>query len=267
MLDDSVVSDAAARLDEAERTRRQIRMLSLQHPGLTIGDAYRIQASWIAHKVARGRSVIGHKIGLTSRAMQLALDIDEPDSGVLLDDMLFADGAQVPCSQFIGLRVEFELVFVMKTALRGPGCTIFDVLDATAYVAPAIEILDTRIFRRDAETGQTRTVRDTIADNAANAGIVVGGRPMHPNEVDLRRVAAICFKNGVVEETGLAAGVLNHPATAVAWLANKLGPLGQGLEPGQLVLSGSFTRPVEVGPDDTINADYGPLGTVSCRFS
>jgi 2-oxo-hept-3-ene-1,7-dioate hydratase len=267
MLDERSIEDAAARLDEAERTRQQIRMLSLQYPDMAISDAYRIQAAWMRRKLGMGRRVIGHKIGLTSRAMQLALGIDEPDSGVLLDDMLFADGAQIPCSRFIGLRIEVELVFVLKAALRGPQCTIFDVLDATDYIAPAFEILDTRIFRKDAETGKTRTVRDTIADNAANAGIVVGGRPVRPDAVDLRWIGAICSKNGAVEETGLAAGVLNHPAHAVAWLANKLHPLGSGLEAGQLVLSGSFTRPIEVGPGDIVQAEYGPLGTVACSFA
>lgn len=267
MLDESSIEDAAAQLDEAEQTRRQIRMLSLQHASLTIPDAYRIQAAWVQRKLGAGRRVIGHKIGLTSRAMQLSLGIDEPDSGVLFDDMLFADGARVPCSRFIGLRIEVELVFTLKAALHGPHCTIVDVLDATGYVAPALEILDTRIFRKDAETGATRTVRDTIADNAANAGIVVGGRPVRPDVVDLRWVGAICSKNGAVEETGLAAGVLNHPAHPIAWLANKLHAQGRGLEAGQLVLSGSFTRPIEVGPGDVIHADYGPLGTVSCSFA
>lgn len=267
MLDDDKVEAAAARLDDAERTRQQIRMLSLDHPDLTIADAYRIQAAWMRRKRGMGRRVIGHKIGLTSRAMQLALGIDEPDSGVLLDDMQFADGARIPCSRFIGLRVEVELVFMLKAPLCGPQCTVFDVLDATAYIAPAFEILDTRIFRKDAETGKTRTVRDTIADNAANAGIVVGGRPVRPDAIDVRWVGAICSKNGTIEETGLAAGVMNHPAHPVAWLANQVAPPGGGLKPGQLVLSGSFTRPIEVGPGDTLQADFGPLGTVSCSFT
>ncbi len=266
-LDEAAVLAAAARLDEAERTRRQVRMVSLDHPGMTLADAYRIQAAWIRRKVAAGRTVKGHKIGLTSKAMQHALGIDEPDSGVLLDDMVFADGGAVPCDRFISLRVEAELAFVMRSALRGPGCTIFDVLDATGYVTPALEILDTRIFRKDPETGAARTILDTIADNAANAGIVVGGRPFRPHDYDVRWIAAICSKNGAVEETGVAAGVLNHPANGVAWLANKLASLGQGLEPGQVVLSGSFIRPIEVGLGDTIHADYGPFGTVSCHFA
>ena len=266
-LDDAAVADAARRLDEAERTRQQIRMPSLDHPGLTIADAYRIQAAWVAQKVSAGRRVIGHKIGITSRAMQMALGIDEPDSGALLDDMLFADGGAVPTRRFIGLRVEAELAFVMRTPLRGAHCTLFDVLDATAYVTPALEILDTRVFRKDPATGATRTVMDTIADNAANAGIVLGGRPMRAHELDMRWVAAICAKNGAIEETGVAAGVLNHPATAVAWLTRSLAARGQGLEANQVVLSGSFIRPIEVAAGDTIHADYGPCGTVSCHFT
>ncbi len=266
-LDDAAVLAAARRLDEAERTRRQVRMISLDHPGMALADAYRVQAAWIALKVAAGRKVVGHKIGLTSKAMQHALGIGEPDLGVLLDDMVFADGGTVPTGRFIGLRVEAELAFVMRSPLRGPGCTIFDVLDAAGYVTPALEILDTRIFRTDPETGAARTVLDTISDNAANAGIVVGGRPFRPHDHDMRWIAAICSKNGAVEETGVAAGVLNHPANGVAWLVNKLAPLGQGLEPGQVVLSGSFIRPIEAGLGDTIQADYGPFGTVSCYFA
>ena len=266
-LDEAAVQAAAARLDEAERTRRQVRMISLDHPGMALADAYRVQEAWIARKLAAGRRVIGHKIGLTSKAMQNALGIGEPDSGVLLDDMVFQDGGVVPVDRFIGLRVEAELAFVMRSPLRGPECTIFDVLDAAGYVTPALEILDTRIFRTDPETGAARTVLDTISDNAANAGIVLGGRPFRPHDHDLRWIAAICSKNGAVEETGVAAGVLNHPANAVAWLVNKLAPLGHGLEPRQVVLSGSFIRPIEVGLGDTIHADYGPFGTVSCHFA
>ena len=218
-------------------------------------------------KSRRDARWIGHKIGLTSKAMQSAIGIGEPDSGFLLDNMVFQDGGSVPTARFIGLRVEAELAFVMKSALRGPDCTIFDVLDATGYVVPALDILDTRIFRVDADTGATRTVLDTISDNAANAGIVMGGRPFRPHDHDMRWVGAICSKNGAVEETGIAAGVLNHPANGITWLVNKLAPLGQGLEPGQVVLSGSFIRPIEVKSGDTIQVDYGPFGTVSCFFA
>jgi 2-oxo-hept-3-ene-1,7-dioate hydratase len=258
---------AAERLHQAEKTRRQIRQLSLDHPAITIADAYGIQQAWIEIKLAEGRIVRGHKIGLTSKAMQSALGIDEPDSGVLLDDMFFSDGGLVPSDRFIAARVEAELAFVMKRQLKGPDCTLFDVLNATDFVVPALEILDTRIERVDPVTKSTRKIFDTIADNAANAGIVLGGRPLRPLETDLRWIGALCYRNGQLEETGLAAGVLNHPATSVAWLANKIAPLGLALEPGQVVLAGSFIRPIETRKGDTIQADYGPYGSVSCYFA
>jgi len=261
------INRAARRLHEAERSRTQIRQLSQDHPAIDIADAYAIQKAWIDIKVAEGRIIKGHKIGLTSKAMQSALAINEPDSGVLLDDMFFADGGLVPSDRFIGTRVEAELAFVMAKRLSGPDCTLFDVLNATDFVVPALEILDTRIERVDRETKATRKIFDTIADNAANAGIVLGGRPLRPLEADLRWIGALCFKNGQLEETGLAAGVLNHPATAVAWLANKIAPHELALEPGQVVLAGSFIRPIETRKGDTIQADYGPYGSVSCHFA
>src|SRR5664279_6398346 len=149
---------AAQRLHQAEKTRQQIRQLSQDHPGITIEDAYAIQKAWIEIKVAEGRVVKGHKIGLTSKAMQSALNIDEPDSGILLDDMYFADGGLVPSDRFIGTRVEAELAFIMKTPLSGPDCTMFDVLNATDFVVPALEILDTRIERVDPVTKSTRKI-------------------------------------------------------------------------------------------------------------
>lgn len=258
---------SAGRLHAAEKSRTQIRQLSQEYPQITIDDAYAIQKAWIEIKVAEGRTVKGHKIGLTSKAMQSSLGIDEPDSGVLLDDMFFADGGIVPSDRFIATRIEAELAFVMKQRLSGPDCTLFDVLNATDFVVPALEILDTRIQRVDPETKTTRKIFDTIADNAANAGIVLGGRPLRPLDADLRWVGALCYKNGQLEETGLAAGVLNHPATAVAWLANKVAAQGLALEPGQVVLAGSFIRAIEARKGDTIQADYGPYGTVSCYFA
>src|ERR1700716_2673261 len=171
---------AAERLHQAEKTRQQIRQLSLDHPGLTIEDAYAIQKAWVEITLAGGRVVKGHKIGLTSKAMQSALNIDEPDSGILLDDMFFADGGLVPSDRFIATRIEAELAFVMKSRLSGPDCTMFDVLNATDFVVPALEILDTRVERVDPQTKATRKIFDTIADNAANAGIVLGGPPIPP---------------------------------------------------------------------------------------
>jgi len=261
------IRHAAARLHIAEKTRQQIRQLSQEFPGITIADAYAIQKAWIELKVAEGRVVRGHKIGLTSKAMQSALLIDEPDSGVLLDDMFFADGGLVPSDRFIGTRVEAELAFIMKTRLAGPGCNMFDVLNATDFVVPALEILDTRIERVDPVTKSTRKIFDTIADNAANAGIVLGGRPLRPLDADLRWIGALCYRNGQLEETGLAAGVLNHPANGIAWLANKIAPYGERLNAGDVVLAGSFTRPATAACGDNFHVDYGPLGSVSFRFA
>lgn len=267
MLSKEQIEAAAARLEEAERTRQQIRMFSLEYPGMTIEDAYAVQRAWIAYKLKNGRTLKGHKIGLTSKAMQNAVGIREPDFGALLDNMFFYDGAEIPTDRFISTRIEAELAFVLKARLAGPGCSVFDVLNATDYVTPALEILDTRVQRVDPEGKGTRKIVDTISDNAANAALVLGGRPFKPLDVDLRWVAALVFRNGQLEETGVAAGVLNHPANGVAWLANKLHPYGVALEPGQVVLSGSFIRPIDARKGDTFHADYGPFGSVSCFFS
>lgn len=265
-LSTSQVEDAARRIHEAERTGVQIRQLSLQYPDMTIDDAYAVQRAWVAVKIAEGRTLKGHKIGLTSRAMQQSSQIEEPDYGDLLDDMFFRDGSDIPMSRFVVPRVEVELAFILGKPLRGPNCTIFDALDATEYVIPAIEIIDARIEQFDRDTKRPRKVMDTISDNAANAGIVMGGRAIRPMDVDLRWVSALLYRNGVIEESGVAAAVLNHPANGVAWLANKLAPYGTTLEAGQVILGGSFTRPTQARAGDTFHVDYGPLGSIACRF-
>ena len=266
MLTQDDIRAAAKSLDEAERTRIQTGLLSLKHPGMTMDDAYAIQSAWVRGKLEGGRKVIGWKIGLTSKAMQYALNIDIPDSGVLFDDMLFEDGAVIPADRFIQPRIEAEIAFVMKAPLKGPNVSIFDVLNATDYITPALEILDTRVLRVDPETKKARSIVDTISDNAANAGIVIGGRQMRPDQVDMRWIGAIVSRNAEVEETGLGAGVLNHPAFGIAWLANRLAQYGDGIEAGQIVLAGSFIRPVEARHGDTINADFGSYGTIACHF-
>jgi 2-oxo-hept-3-ene-1,7-dioate hydratase len=267
MLTDAHIRAAAERLDEAERSRRQIRQISLDHPDMSMDDAYAIQHAWVSKKLKAGRVVKGRKIGLTSRAMQQASQIDEPDYGTLLDDMFFSDGADIAADQFLDPMIEVELAFILKDRLAGREVTIFDVLSATDYVVPAAEIIAARCHRVDPDSGRPRQVLDTIADNAANAGIIIGGRPCRPLEVDLRWVAAILYRNGVIEETGVAAGVLNHPANGIAWLAKKFAPHGIALDPGQVILAGSFTRPVRVRAQDTFHIDYGPLGSISCRFT
>ncbi|MCV0439484.1 MAG: 2-oxo-hepta-3-ene-1,7-dioic acid hydratase [Hydrogenophaga sp.] len=274
MLDDTHIQQLAAELDQSERSRVPLEHFSKRFPGMTIDDGYRVGRAWVAQQVAGGKKVIGHKIGLTSRAMQMASQIDEPDFGTLLDSMLFTAQAgaalEIPAARFIAPRVEVELAFVLKAPLQGAGVTVQDVLAATDYVTPAIEIIDARIEQFDRHTKVMRKVFDTISDNAANAGIVIGeGDPRYradPRITDLPWCGAVLRQNGAVEETGLAAGVQGHPAIGIAWLAHKLAPWGESLQPGQIVLAGSFTRPVAAKAGDLFEADYGPLGCLKFQF-
>jgi 2-oxo-hept-3-ene-1,7-dioate hydratase len=266
MFTPEVVQQLARELHESERSRQQVEHFSKRYAGMTIADGYAISRAWVAMKIAAGRQVRGHKIGLTSRAMQQSSQIDEPDYGTLLDDMFFAPG-DLPTERFIAPRVEVELAFILKRKLQGAQVSVEDVLAATDYVQPAIEIIDARIEQFDRHTKAPRKVYDTISDNAANAGIVLGGRQVRPNEVDLPWVGAVLRQNGVVEETGLAAGVQGHPAVGIAWLAQKLAPWGECLEAGEVVLAGSFTRPVPARRGDLFDADYGPLGRFTFRFA
>lgn len=266
MLDADVSRQLARRLYEARKNRIQLRHFSQEYPRMTLEDGYAIQREWVKLEMADGRLIKGRKIGLTSRAMQQASQISEPDYAPLMDDMFFESGAEIPVATFIAPRVEVELAFVLERPLRGPGITLTQVLAATAYVIPALEIIDARIEQFDRDTKAPRKVFDTIADFAANAGIVTGGRPMRPDALDLRWVGALLYKNAVIEETGLAAGVLNHPANGVAWLANKIAAYDEQLNPGDLVLGGSFTRPTAGARGDVVHADYGPLGSISFRF-
>lgn len=247
----------------AEQSRIQRGLLSAEHPAATMDDAYAVQRAFVDRKLAEGRKIIGWKIGLTSRAMQQQLNITTPDSGVLLDDMAFATGCTIPANRFIAPRIEAEIAFVMKAPLDGE-VTRNQVLAATDYVAPALEILDTRILR--AQDGKTRTIIDTISDNAANAGIVMSNH-RHDPKGDLRWVGAIVKRDGVVEETGLGAGVLDDPVTGIIWLARRMGQYGQRIEPGQIILSGSFIRAMECPSGSHIDADFGPFGHLTCTFA
>lgn len=259
MLSDADRNKAADLLLQAEETRTPVLQLSKTWPEITFEDAYAIQAEVTARKVAAGARVIGHKVGLTSKAMQRSSQIDEPDYGHLLEDMIIADGATVGHADYCIPRVELELAFVLGTTLEGPGVGLLDVLRATEYVVPSIEIIDARVQN-------PRKIFDTIADNGAAAGIVLGGHPVGPHDIDLRWVGGAMYRNTDIEETGVAIGVLGHPAMGIAWLANKLGAHGVGLEPGHIVLSGSFVRPVWAEPGDTLRADFGELGVVSVGF-
>lgn len=260
MLDPSRIAAIADELADADRTRTTVPLLTARNPGMTVDDAYAVQREWADRGIAAGRRLVGRKIGLTSKVMQAATGITEPDYGVIFDDMVIESGASVEFDRFSNVRIEVELAFVLRERLGGPATTIFDVLDATAYVVPALEILNSHIEL------EGRTIVDTISDNAAMGAMVVGGTPVKPDAVDLRWVSALLSRNQVIEESGVAAAVLGHPAMGVAWLANKLAQHGQVLEAGQIILAGSFTRPMWVERGDTVHADYRELGTVTCRF-
>lgn len=260
MISDGDVVAIADELAAAQRDRTTVPLLTARYPGMTVEDSYAVQNEWRRRAIAAGRRQVGRKIGLTSKVMQAATGITEPDYGAILDDMVFENGSVIEHDRFSNVRIEVELAFVLGAPLDGPHATVFDVLRATEYVVPALEILSSRIDMAG------RTIVDTISDNAAMGGLVYGGNPTPPTAIDLRWVAALLYRNETIEESGVAAAVLNHPATGVAWLANKLFAHGDRLEAGEIVLAGSFTRPMWVHPGDTVLADYGSMGTVSCRF-
>lgn len=263
-LTDTQITEAAEALLNAETQRQQIGLLSLKYPDMTLDDAYAIQVAQMTRQ-QRSHEVIGWKIGLTSKVMQDALGITTPDSGVLYDFMRYESGAVIAKDRFIQPRIEAEIAFVLKAPLEGE-VTREQVIAATDHVTPSLEILDTRIVRKDEASGKTRVIFDTISDNAANAGIVMGKEQHAPQDFDLRWVGAVVKKNGDVVATGLGAGVLDDPVTGLVWLARRMAKYGQRIEAGQVVLSGSFIGPVECPAGTEIEADFGPFGHVSLSF-
>lgn len=266
ITDAQVVSEAQL-LDTAEASRTQIRQTTAIYPDMTLDDAYRVQAAWLDLKLARGETLVGHKIGLTSRAMQQTMNITTPDSGFLTNAMVFEPESTLEAADFCDPKLEVELAFVLSRDLAGTDLSIDDVLDACEYVTPAVELIAARSFRRDPETGRTRTVVDTVADNAADGGIVCGGRKVAPREVDLRWISALAYRNDIIEETGVAAGVLDHPARGIIWLARRYAEQGLTLEAGQTILAGSFTRPIDIRPGDNFRFDFGELESFTLNFS
>jgi 2-oxo-hept-3-ene-1,7-dioate hydratase len=257
----------ASRHEAARLGVTPIKRVTLDHPDMTIDDAYACQLEWVQLQVRNGARIVGHKIGLTSKAMQAAMKIDEPDFGTLLDHMIHDSGVVLRAADYVDPRLEVELAFILGRPLSGDEITRDDVLAATEWVVPALELIDARSHRTDPDDGVTRGVHDTIADNAADAGVIIGARRIAPDEVDLRWVAAILKQNGVVEETGVAAGVLDDPVQGIVWLAQRLARYGVTLQAGEVVLSGSFTRPVMCRAGDRIEVDYHDLGTITCTFT
>ncbi|GAB3170532.1 2-oxo-hepta-3-ene-1,7-dioic acid hydratase [Myceligenerans halotolerans] len=260
MLSHDTVAAIAAELAEADRAHAVIPRITARYPEATIEDSYAIQGVWRDRMLASGRRLVGRKIGLTSKAMQQATGIDEPDYGVMFDDTVYTSGDEIPVDLFSNVRIEVELAFVLAAPLAGPDCTLEDVLAATDHVVPALEVLNSHIEL------EGRTIVDTISDNAAYGAMVLGETSRHPDEIDLRWVPGLLYRNGQIEETGVAAGVLDHPARGVAWLANKFHHHGARLEAGEIILAGSFTRPLWVSRGDEVLADYGQMGTITCRF-
>ncbi len=252
---------AAQALWEAELKREPIGPLTAEYPGIDVVDSYEIQLINIRRRLEEGRLVRGHKVGLSSKAMQEMMGVNEPDYGHLLDDMFVFEDDQVDTSRLCYPRVEVEVGFILGRALPGRGCNAADVLRATEYVVPALEIIDSRI--RDWKIG----LCDTIADNASSCRVVLGGRATRIDQVDLRVLGATLRRNGTIIDTGSAGAVLGNPVTAVAWLANKVHDFGVKLEAGHVVLPGSCTRAYDVAPGDNLRADFDSLGGVSINFT
>lgn len=260
MLTPDDIARIAEELAAADRTHELIPRITARHPDATVEDSYAIQGVWRDRMIASGRLLVGRKIGLTSKAMQQATGITEPDYGVMFDDTVYRTGDDIPVERFSNVRVEVELAFVLKHPLEGPDCTLEDALAAIDYAVPALEILNSHIEL------EGRTIVDTISDNAAYGAMVLGDVRKRPDEIDLRWVPGVLSRNGEVEETGVAAGVLGHPATGVAWLANKFHQHGARLETGEIILAGSFTRPMWVQRGDSVRCDFAEMGVIECRF-
>lgn len=257
-MTDAQRREAAAALFEAERTREWMEPITLTHPDADIEDAYAIGGHVTEAKVAAGRVVKGHKVGLTSKAMRSTTGATEPDFGTIFDDWFLDEGSRVSMSTMNRPLAEIELVFVLGAPLGGPDVNAVDVINATRYVLPAVEVVDSRFSKRGAPG-----VVDSIADAASCGFVMVGGNPTLLTDVDVRAVAGTLYKNGEVEESGVAAAVMGNPVNSVAWLARKLHEFGVTMEPGHSVLSGSFIRahPMEAG--DSFVADFGSLGQIS----
>jgi 2-keto-4-pentenoate hydratase len=261
-----VISEAdrravATALAAAERDRAPIGPPSRKWPRLDAVDAYEIQLINARERLAAGGVVRGHKVGLTSRAMQQMLGVGEPDYGHLFADMFVPDGETIAAAGLCYPRAEIEVAFVLGDALQGPGMTVADVLRATAFVLPAIEIIDSRV--RDWQI----TLPDTIADNASSARVVLGANATQPDRVDLRLLGCVLRRNGEIAETGASSAVLGNPAAAVAWLAGKLAQFGVTLDAGHVVMPGACTRAVDVSAGDMILGEFDKLGSVSVGFA
>lgn len=255
-----LLQQLADRLYQAEKDRQGTHPLTETKPDLTIDEAYKIQWINVDRKLATGRKVTGKKIGLTSVAMQQLLGVDEPDYGHLLDDMVVENGQEIPFERVMQPRVEGEIAFILKKDLHGPRVTTTDVLQATEYIVPALEIVDSRVADWKIK------LPDTIADNASAGLYILGGTPLRVDQVDLEKVGMVLYKNGQVINTGVGAAALGNPAYCVAWLANQMYHFGVHLKAGEVILSGALSAAVDARPGDHFTARFAHLGQVSVRF-
>jgi len=245
----------------AYSSRQPVEPLTEKYEGLTLSDSYEIQLLQVRRWLAAGAQLKGHKVGLTSAAMQRQLGVGQPDYGHLLDDMFWLEHEPIPVSRFLQPRIEPEIAFVLARPLRGPGVTVAEAIASVGFVLPALELIDSRI--RDWKIG----LLDTIADNASSGGVVLGSNPASLGAVDLRLCGCNLHRNGTLAGTGAGGAVLGSPLTALVWLANTLGARDVALEPGQVILPGSVTASVPVGAGDSVTATFAGLGSVTARFS
>ncbi|WP_138419590.1 2-keto-4-pentenoate hydratase [Aquibacillus sediminis] len=251
----------ANRLREAEKNKQSIEPLTDTFPTITVDDAYSIQLQQIEEKIANGATVVGKKIGLTSKVMQDMFQVKEPDYGHLLDHMLHIDGEDISLDSFIEPKLEFEIAFILKDDLQGPGVSLIDVMEATDYVVPAFEVIDSRIKDWNIR------FEDTVADNGSSARAIIGGHPTPIETIDLSHLGMVVYRNGKLLDTATGAAVMGNPCRAVAWLANALGKYGISLHKGEIVLSGALTAAIPVHEGDTFTADFAHVGSVSASFT
>ncbi|MEH7107069.1 2-keto-4-pentenoate hydratase [Bacillus sp. JJ1764] len=255
-----IIDEAAARLMEAEERKKVIEPLTVTYPGITVDEAYLTQLEIVQRRVAKGAKIVGKKIGATSKAIQNMFGVNQPDYGHLLDDMMFVDGDTISLKQYIQPKVECEIAFILKKDLKGPNITLMDVIEATDYIVPAIEVIDSRILDWKIK------FEDTVADNGSSASAIIGGNPTKLNGIDLAHIGMVVYKNGVMIDSAAGAAVLGNPLRAVAWLANSLSKYEVSLKAGEIILSGALTSAVEIEDQDTFTAEFAHIGSVSATF-
>lgn len=256
----TIIQEAASRLLEAEETKNVIEPLTVSYPGITVDEAYYTQLEIIRRKVEKGGIIVGKKIGATSKAIQNMFGVNQPDYGHLLADMMYVEGETVSLDKYIQPKVEFEIGFILKKDLKGPNVSVLDVIEATEYIVPAIEVIDSRI-------GDWKIkFEDTVADNGSSAAAIIGGKPTKLEGLDLTRIGMVAYRNGEMIDSGAGAAVLGNPLRSVAWLANSLGKYDVALKAGEIVLSGALTSAIEVNEGDTFTAEFAHIGSVTASF-